>query len=1168
MKRFLVLAALVLGLASCQREPEGLDINVGGEVETTITVNIPESETRANNSGVGIFNNGVLEADDNLTMRYIFQVYYEGQTNAESRQVRYTDGTSVSFPVRLVPNRTYQFVVWADVVKGNNAGDNHYVTTDLKSITLSEPSTWVAMDETRDAFTATYEAANFNGTQAININLYRPFAKLRVVTTDYNELAKLNIEAKKATVRYTTDHRSTFNAYTGVAEAADKSNVTHEYTIAEYTEESDAARTIFSDYFFAEDTDIVKFEMLVEEENGDDIVTRVFNTDISVKPNYLTTLRGNVLTDGKDVNVDVQPGMGGTENPDINYNVLTSGAELLNAISNGGSYMLGQDIYVSSPAASTLALTRADEGKTTTINLNGFDITVENTGNEPFITVEEGDTLVFSGEGNVTLTDDSTAAFINNEGDVVLQGGTHSGNNSVDIITGDGNIFEAGGTIEQPEEDSVKTQLEALQFVFANGGEMTLTEDIEATETLVISTTNAVVINGGEKSINSAARYGIEITADNADVTLNNVNLEVSAESVYTSYICGIKLTTNNSELTLNNCNVGFNHPSAHDWAYAVNQPYKENNVININGGSYEGANVVNIWGKNHVVNIDGATLTSLYQYNKMYVGCCIRINSDESNQATGNKVTAKNATFNGDYAVAAMDSGTNNTITLEGCTDNTKRPSVLDADTDYGYLTIADALADGATNIHFIDEGEYTLPLGLEAKSGDVVKLIGDVEGVVLLGTNNAYNNNALPGNYASGMNLSLENVTYKTINNGYSGGFGGTKSVTFTDCEIIGQMYAHSNAPHYFYGCTIDPLNGYLYTYASNCVFEGCYFRASEGKALQVYAEAAGTFTTTIKNCRFEAFKQAQTWDKKPVTGIDINSANGAKMVVAIENCTTEGFPVGLNSSSDLFNVKCDLSLVTLTVDGLRWVAPNVFLNEAGQAVVGDTTGLKAAVAAGYYDIALKAGVYETKDFSFNGKTLKLTGIEEGAKILNSQNNAVASGAFDSCKVAFKDLTIETLGGIYKGFARMEATYTNCNFVNNYFTFQGKHEFVGCKFDAPTTPKNEHCLWTYGASELNFTECEFNYNDRCINVYMDNGKSSVSVAFDKCKFNTDNAASVGAVEINASAFPQGATLSFTECTAPANGHMVFISKWDPTAGATATVTVDGVAYTTPIQQ
>ena len=1164
MKKFLALAALVLGLASCQTEPEGLDVNVGGAVDTVITVNIPEAETRANNSGIGVFENGVLDGD--ATMRYIFQVYYNGETNEASRQVKYADGTSVSFPVRLVPGRDYQFVVWADVVTAENAGDNHYNTTDLKNITLSNPSTWVAMDETRDAFTATYKAEKYNGSQSINIDLYRPFAKLRVVTTDYTALANLGagIKAAKATVKYTTDHRSAFNAYTSKAMAADKANVEHtKYVIAEYTNEDDASRTIFSDYFFAENGDIVKFEMTVYDTNGQEIVTRVFNTDINVNRNYLTTIKGNILTDGNDINVEVKPGFGGTENPDINYNVITTGSELIKAIENGGSYLVGNDIYVSAPVASTLA-TRAAAVEST-INLNGKNITVSNKTVKAFATVAAGNTLTFVGEGNVKLTSDSTAPFINNEGKVVLNGGAFVSESTSDIIAGDGEIFETGGSIDQ---DNVKTQLEALQYVFANGGEMTLTEDIEATETLAITTTNAVVINGGEKSINSAARYGIEITVDNADVTFNNVNLEVTAESIYTSYICGIKLTTNNSELTLNNCNVGFDHPSAHDWAYAVNQPYKENNIININGGSYEGANVVNIWGKNHVVNIDGATLTSLYQYNKMYVGCCIRINSDESNQATGNKVTAKNATFNGDYAVAAMDSGTNNTITLEGCTDNTKRPSVLDADTDYGYITIADALADGATNIHLIDEGEYTLPLGIEAKSGDVVKLVGDVEGVVLLGTNNQWNNNQLPGNYASGMNLSLENVTYKTINNGYSGGFGGAKSVTFTDCEIIGQMSAHSNAPHYFYGCTIDPLNGYLYTYASNCVFEGCYFRASEGKALQVYAEAAGTFTTTIKNCRFEAFKQAQTWDKKPVTGIDINSANGAKMVVAIENCTTEGFPVGLNSSSELFNIKCDLSLVTLTVDGLRWVAPNVFLNEAGQAVVGDTTGLKAAVAAGYYDIALKAGLYETKDFSFNGKTLSLTGIEEGAKILNSQNNAVASGAFDSCKVAFKDLTIETLGGIYKGFARMEATYTNCNFVNNYFTFQGKHEFVGCKFDAPTTPKNEHCLWTYGASELNFTECEFNYNDRCINVYQDNGKSSVVVVFDKCKFNTENAASVGAVEINASAFPQGATLNFTECTAPANGHMVFISKWDPTAGETATVTVDGAAYTTPIQE
>ena len=78
--RFLALAALVLGLASCQTEPEGLDVNVGGEVDTTICVTIPETETRAGgeDSAKSVFDNGVLDAD-NLTMRYILQVYYNGK---------------------------------------------------------------------------------------------------------------------------------------------------------------------------------------------------------------------------------------------------------------------------------------------------------------------------------------------------------------------------------------------------------------------------------------------------------------------------------------------------------------------------------------------------------------------------------------------------------------------------------------------------------------------------------------------------------------------------------------------------------------------------------------------------------------------------------------------------------------------------------------------------------------------------------------------------------------------------------------------------------------------------------------------------------------------------------------------------------------------------------
>ena len=48
MKKLLFFAAMMLGLASCQTEPEGLDVNVGGEQLVTVNVTVPETETRAN----------------------------------------------------------------------------------------------------------------------------------------------------------------------------------------------------------------------------------------------------------------------------------------------------------------------------------------------------------------------------------------------------------------------------------------------------------------------------------------------------------------------------------------------------------------------------------------------------------------------------------------------------------------------------------------------------------------------------------------------------------------------------------------------------------------------------------------------------------------------------------------------------------------------------------------------------------------------------------------------------------------------------------------------------------------------------------------------------------------------------------------------------------------
>ena len=332
--RFLALAALVLGLASCQTEPEGLNVNVGGEVDTFVTVAIPETETRSElttNSALSVFDNGILE-DANTTMRYILEIYY-GDIMAE-RQVQFSDEQkTIAFPVRLVPNRDYNFVVWADVVTKNadeefSDRDNHYNTKSqtnadgvaygLDNISLNE--TWVAMDESRDAFTGYYntekEGKKYTGNLGINITLIRPFAKLRIITTDVEDLNKLQIYPHHATVAYTTKHRASFDATDGTYADASLEK-THTYDIVAYGDNvENEQQVLFTDYFFA-DNDVVKFEMDVFEQNNDSIKNNTFNTDIPVKRNHLTTIAGDILTEGNNVSVIVNPVFANaTTNPD------------------------------------------------------------------------------------------------------------------------------------------------------------------------------------------------------------------------------------------------------------------------------------------------------------------------------------------------------------------------------------------------------------------------------------------------------------------------------------------------------------------------------------------------------------------------------------------------------------------------------------------------------------------------------------------------------------------------------------------------------------------------------------------------------------------------------------------------------------------------------------
>ena len=143
--RFCALAALVLGLASCQNDFDAANVGVGGEVDFQLSVNAPELATRAGENGADTQNaldsafgaidylqggaaQDALRVDwTDVNLRYTLEVYDVDENGnlvgeapyapVKDRQVIIVDEYKpVTFELRLVPKRHYRFVVFADFV--------------------------------------------------------------------------------------------------------------------------------------------------------------------------------------------------------------------------------------------------------------------------------------------------------------------------------------------------------------------------------------------------------------------------------------------------------------------------------------------------------------------------------------------------------------------------------------------------------------------------------------------------------------------------------------------------------------------------------------------------------------------------------------------------------------------------------------------------------------------------------------------------------------------------------------------------------------------------------------------------------------------------------------------------------------------------------------------
>ena len=355
MKKLLALALVVFGLAACQTEPEGINVDANGEAAVTLNVALPDDATRAAgaNSALGAIGNVDMSKYD---IRYILEVYDENGVLAKDRMVETSDETTAVFSFRLVPGRAYNFVVWADFVLNGKKDDLHYNTNEgnggLRKVEVIK-SQWDVIDESRDAYTDVITVHNFSSAADIpTITLTRPFAKLRVVTNDIKEM--ISIRPAEVKVEYfNTKFRDTFDAF---AETATGECVVGELTatlldsqknpVDVYSEEKPnetGVQTLFADYFFGAVDDRVMFTMDVKDNGGRDLPQVTFNTNIPVKRNMLTTVYGPVLTDSNNITVTIDPAFenGTNWNPgDDKYDVeLISGTKTETVVLKSGKYV-------------------------------------------------------------------------------------------------------------------------------------------------------------------------------------------------------------------------------------------------------------------------------------------------------------------------------------------------------------------------------------------------------------------------------------------------------------------------------------------------------------------------------------------------------------------------------------------------------------------------------------------------------------------------------------------------------------------------------------------------------------------------------------------------------------------------------------------------------------
>lgn len=285
-----------LMLASCSSdEPTAPSAQT---VEASFSLNIAgEVATRAGNS------NSSLGGAQNLgakNLNYILALYEVADNNtfilSDFCQVSDSDGDGERFSPMVTLGKTYMMVALAHFGDKRNIAD-----ADKANYLKAMPIENIINSEAEDFYVATKTARFTVDNLQHALTLKRPYAKLRIVATDWNQSA-----IESVTVDYAAN--TLFSQFNVLTNQFSIDSRTKRISASQYnTSDVATAKTIVADYFpvntVSPTTYLSAFTVTVTLEGGSSF-SRTFN-DIPLQRNALTTLSGTFFSSPSQMKYDV-----------------------------------------------------------------------------------------------------------------------------------------------------------------------------------------------------------------------------------------------------------------------------------------------------------------------------------------------------------------------------------------------------------------------------------------------------------------------------------------------------------------------------------------------------------------------------------------------------------------------------------------------------------------------------------------------------------------------------------------------------------------------------------------------------------------------------------------------------------------------------------------------